>query len=91
MCDLKFSADGVVVRVRKSKTYQESAGREVGLPFGSSTDTCPVRALREWLDRAAIREGPVFRSVGRYGHVARRSLQEDSIGKPVTTKQNCGD
>jgi integrase len=79
--DLKFSADGVVVTVRKSKTDQEGAGREVGLPFGSSTDTCPVRALRQWLDRAGIQEGPVFRSVGRYGHVSRRGLHRDSIGK----------
>jgi integrase len=81
LCDLKFSTDGVVVTVRKSKTDQEGAGREVGLPFGSSTDTCPVGALREWLDRAAIREGPVFRAVQRYGHVSRRGLHRDSIGK----------
>jgi len=81
LCDLKFSADGVVVTVRKSKTDQEGAGREVGLPFGASHDTCPVRALRQWLDRAAIREGPVFRAVGRYGHVSRRGLHSDSIGK----------
>jgi len=81
LCDLKFSADGVVVSVRKSKTDQEGAGREVGLPFGASPETCPVRALRQWLDRAAIREGPVFRSVGRYGHVSRRGLHTDSIGK----------
>jgi len=78
--DLKFSSDGVV-SVRKSKTDQEGTGREVGLPFGSSTNTCPVRALRQWLDQAAIREGPVFRSVGRYGHVSRRGLHKDSIGK----------
>jgi site-specific recombinase XerD len=79
--DLKFSADGVVVTVRKSKTDQEGAGREVGLPFGSSTETCPVRALPQWLDMAGIREGPVFRAVGRYGHVSRRGLHRDSIGK----------
>jgi len=53
----------------------------VGLPFGSSTDTCPVRALRQWLDKAEITEGPVFRSVDRYGHVSRRGLHRDSIGK----------
>jgi len=81
ICDLKFSTDGVVVTVRKSKTDQECAGREVGMPFGSSPDTCPVRALRQWLDKAAIREGPVFESVGRYGHVSRRGLHKDSIGK----------
>jgi len=79
--DLKFSTDGVVVTVRKSKTDQEGAGREVGLPFGSSSQTCPVLALRQWLAAAKITDGPVFRSVGRYGHVARRGLHKDSIGK----------
>jgi integrase len=81
ICDIKFSADGVVVNVRKSKTDQDGAGREVGLPFGSIPDTCPVCALRKWLDRAGITEGPVFRSVARYGHVSRRGLHKDSIGK----------
>ena len=81
ICDLKFSADGVVVTVRKSKTDQESAGREVGLPVGTSQDTCPVRSLRHWLAASGISDGPVFRSVGRYGHVARRGLHKDSIGK----------
>jgi integrase len=80
-CDLKFSADGVVVTVRKSKTDQEGAGREVGLPFGASQDTCPVRSLRRWLAASGISDGPVFRSVGRYGHVSRRGLHKDSIGK----------
>ena len=79
--DLKFSADGVVVTVRKSKTDQEGVGREVGLPFGSSSLTCPVLALRQWLAAAKITDGPVFPSVGRYGHVARRGLHRDSIGK----------
>jgi integrase len=79
--DLKFSTEGVVVTVRTSKTDQESAGREVGLPFGSSPDTCPVRALRAWLATAKITEGPVFRSVGRYGHVSPCGLHRDSIGK----------
>lgn len=81
ICDLKFSADGVVVSVRRSKTDQEGAGREVGLPFGANQDSCPVRSLRQWLATSGISDGPVFRSVGRYGHVAPRGLHKDSIGK----------
>jgi integrase len=80
-CDLKFSSDGVVISVRKSKTDQEGAGREVGLPFGTSQETCPVRSLQQWLAASEISDGPVFRSVGRYGHVSRRGLHRDSIGK----------
>jgi Phage integrase family len=55
----------------------------VGLPFGASQDKCPVRSLRQWLATSGISDGPVFRSVGRYGHVARRGLHKDSIGKPL--------
>jgi len=66
ICDLKFSADGVAVCVRKSKTDQDGAGREVGLPFGTSQDTCPVRSLRQWLAASGFPDGPVFRSVARY-------------------------
>lgn len=81
VCDLKLSADGVVVIVRKSKTAQEGARREVGLPFGASQKTCPVRSLQQWLAASGISDGPVFRAVGRYGHVSRRGLHKDSIGK----------
>ena len=40
-----------------------------------------MRALRTWLKAAVITQGPVLRSVGRYGHVSRRGLHKDSIGK----------
>ena len=69
------------VNVPRSKTDQEGAGRDVGLPFGSHSKTCPICALRQGLEAAKITEGPVFRSVGRYGHVARRGLNSDSIAK----------
>ena len=80
VCDLSFNIDGVVIDVRVSKTDQEAAGRKVGLPFASDPDTCPVLALRRWLALTQISEGPVFRKVGRYGHVSKRGLNSDSIG-----------
>ena len=87
--DLKFSTDGVVVTVRKSKTDQEGAGREVGLPFGASQETCPVRALRQWLDRCRDSRRPRL-PVGRPLRtcIAARSAQglyrkapEESCGR----------
>ena len=80
LCDLSFTKDGVVIDIRVSKTDQEGAGRKVGVPFGSDPDTCPVLALRRWLSEAQISAGPVFRKVGRYGHVSKRGLNSDSIG-----------
>ena len=81
--DLKFTEDGTVMNLRKSKTDQECAGREVGLPWGSHPDTCPVRALRHWLDVAGISDGPVFRGVDRHGRVSKVGLNKDSIGRMV--------
>ena len=55
--------------MRRSKTDQEGEGRKVGLPFCLGPETCPVRALRTWLEAAGISEGTLFRSVTRHGQV----------------------
>jgi integrase len=70
VADLAFSAQGVTVLLRRSKTDQEGHGRRVAVPFGRVPDTCPVRAVRAWLGAAAVAEGPVFRAVDRTGRVS---------------------
>lgn len=67
--DVVFTGDGLEVNLRRSKTDQEGAGQRVGVPFGSDPATCPVRSLRKWLDAAELKEGRLFRSVNRHGHV----------------------
>jgi integrase len=47
--DVRQTGDGLVVTLRRSKTDQEGQGREVGIPYGSTPATCPVRAVRAWL------------------------------------------
>jgi len=81
--DLTFSADfGLVIRLRHSKTDQEGAGREIAIPFGEHLETCPVRALRAWMEAASI-TGPLFREVDRHGKVSPHGLHKDSIGSIV--------
>ena len=77
--DLEFTGDGLVVTQRRGKTDQEGAGRKIGIPFGGKPDTCPVRAVREWLDVAAIMSGPVFRSVNRHGQVQPGRLSDKAV------------
>jgi integrase len=61
--DLSFASDGLSVTLRRSKTDQEGAGRVVGIPYGGTPATCPVRTLRAWLEAAQLAEGAVFRAV----------------------------
>ena len=70
--DLVFGEQGVVVTLRRSKTDQTGAGRQVAVPYGRHADTCPVTALRAWLEAATITEGPVFVSVDRHGNADGR-------------------
>ena len=68
--DITETADGLVVRVRRSKTDPEAKGTGVALPYGSTAATCPVRSYRAWIAAARIEDGPAFRSVDRHGRVA---------------------
>ena len=70
--DVEIGEDGIAVTLRRSKTDQEGAGRKIGIPRGSSRDTCPVRSMQAWLAAASITEGPLFRSVNRHGRVGGR-------------------
>jgi hypothetical protein len=68
-----------VINVPRSKADQEQAGDKVAIPFGEHEETCPIKALREWLATANITEGPVFRAVDRHNHIATRGLHRDSV------------
>ena len=83
VADVEFATDGLVITLRRSKTDQEGIGRKVGLPYGSSPEVCPVRSLRRWLDAAGITEGPIFRGVGRWGHVCDERLEDGTVARIV--------
>lgn len=81
--DLAFAEDGLEVTLRRSKTDQEGKGSKKGIPYGSDPKTCPVRAVRAWLEASGIAEGPVFREVTRHGHVEAAPLSGRSIARVV--------
>ena len=81
--DLRFPTEGLVVTLRRSKTDPEGQGREVGIPFGSTPATCPVRAMRQWLECLGVEAGPVFRPIHRNGRIAARRLSDKAVALVV--------
>ena len=59
--DLVRTDQGYELTLRRSKGAQTEAVM-VPLPHGR-TEICPVQALATWLERADIREGPLFRRI----------------------------
>jgi integrase len=83
VADVKFVAEGLVITVKMSKTDQEGIGAVKGIPYGSHIETCPVRSLKTWLEKAAITEGPIFRHIDRHGNVRPKRLNAGSIPRII--------
>lgn len=81
--DLTFTSEGLLLALRRSKTDQEGEGRDVAIPFGSNVPTCPVSAVRAWLDASAITEGPVFRAMARCGRILATRLSDHAVAVVV--------
>ena len=81
--DLAFGRDGLTVTLWRSKTDQDGQGRNVGIPYGSNPETCPVRTLQTWLEAAGIADGPAFRSLNRHGHVQPGRLSPVDVARVV--------
>lgn len=79
LADVQRTRDGLVIQVRRSKTDQEGEGRELGIPYGSTPLTCPVRALEDWTAAAALAEGPLFRPINRHGQLRPSRLTDQSV------------
>jgi integrase len=79
--DVTERPEGQVLTLRRSKTDQEGAGRQVGVPYGSNPATCPVRALRAWTETTGITDGPLFRAVTRHGRLGRGRLSAASANR----------
>jgi len=80
---LVFDTSGLRVRIVRSKTDQEGVGEELGFPYGTHPETCPVLAVDRWLDLAGITTGPVFRSVNKAGRVQPGRLSDQVVALVV--------
>lgn len=81
--DVSYRDEGIVILLRRSKTDQHGEGRYVGIPYGKKPDTCPVNALRCWLEALQMSEGAIFRGLDRYDHLVSERLSRRSVGNII--------
>ncbi len=84
--DVEPVAEGLRVHLRRSKTDQEGRGRLLGIPWGLHEETCPVRAVRAWVEAAGApgtAGEPLFRTVDRAGRVLPRRCSDRAVARAV--------
>jgi len=79
MSHVTRAGNGLKLLIERSKTDAEGEGAEIAIPRGQSEETCPVTALKAWLQAAEITAGPLFRKVNRGGAVETARLTPDGV------------
>jgi len=77
--DLIDDGNRITINLKRSKTDQEGRGRPVVVHRGRSAATCPVRALRRWLDVLGRRSGPLFVAVRKSGNLSTTRLSGEGV------------
>jgi site-specific recombinase XerD len=81
VADIQECEAGLRVHIGKSKTDQESKGVTIAIVPGAVA--CPVKAVKAWLEVAAITDGPVFRSIAKGERVSAVRLSDKSVADIV--------
>jgi integrase len=77
--DLDFRPRGILVRIYREKQDRVGLGRELAVPRGKHSITCPVRALKRWIRWRGDDDGPVF----------QRVVNGRPNGKPILGNRIC--
>jgi len=76
---VSWTDDGLKLLIERSKTDERGEGTELAVTSGRAEETCPVLALRSWLEQAQIAAGPLFRRINRGGKVGANRLSPDAV------------
>ena len=88
--DLDFQPEGVIIKLRRSKTDQYGHGITKAI-VRNEGPMCAVTSLEVWLKSSGIKEGFVFRSINRWGKINSAGLSMDGINlliKTISKKAN---
>jgi integrase len=78
--DLEFVREGLVVHVRKSKGDQTGAGEDVAIPFAKDPKVCAVLLTQEWIKRAELKDGPLYRRIDpRSDAIGAKAMWSDVV------------
>jgi integrase len=80
---LTFLPEALALWMPSSKADRNREGVSVLIPAGKVAATCPIAALRRWIDHAGIKAGPVFRGLTPRHTLTGKRLHNDAIRRII--------
>ena len=87
--DIESFEEGITIFIRKSKTDQRAKGKKIAVLSYADSEYCPVLALKNWINKARIIEGSLFRRLYRYDKVAETGLDRTGQFIAKLVKKYC--
>lgn len=77
--NLTFTREGLVILLEHSKADQVGEGSYLAIPYNPSEKICAVKAVRHWITKAQIKNGPLFRPFKRNREIRDVKLSDKSV------------
>jgi site-specific recombinase XerD len=81
--DLRWTKQGLLVLIRRSKTDQLGEGVELAVPFVDNEPMCAARTVRRYLAVANIKSGPVFRALTMDRELTDHAIDGEAVASLV--------
>lgn len=81
--DITFMPQGMVVFIPQSKGDQLGHGNQVAIPYAPDPNSCPVVAVKRWIQGAQLYTGPLFRPFKKNGELRDMQLSDKSVALTV--------
>jgi integrase len=81
--DVQFNDDGVIISLSKSKTNQYGEAEEKAFFYSPEADFCPIRNLKQWINRLGRTAGPLFVRVRKGDKITEERLNDMTVYETV--------
>ena len=83
LAHIRLTPEGLILTLPRRKTDQVGTGTEIGVPSGQDARYCPVRTAKAWIERAALGDGPLFRSISRADRPKAPRLSDRDVARVI--------
>lgn len=80
---IKFTREGAVITYRGSKTNQYGKSEQKALFFSPDPETCPVRALQDYLNLLGRADGPLFIRIRKGKQITVDRLSDKQVARTI--------